>query len=221
MKVNKEGVLRILVADHHEFVRRSIRDLLRAQKRWELVGEAASGKQAVEVARRLRPTVAIIDIDMPKFDGIEAARRILQSTPQTKILAMTVDRSGRMVRRALEAGARGYVLKSEIPNELVKAVRFIVQGGLFLAPGISQIVAHEFLNDTRPSKRLQARPTLRQRQIIGLLALGKASKEIAAALNISVRTVETHRAKIMLKFGFHSIADLVRYALRVGLVSGG
>jgi DNA-binding NarL/FixJ family response regulator len=213
--------LRILVADNRDFVRRNICDLLHLQKRWKVVGEAANGVEAVKQARRLKPSVVIVDIEMPELDGLETTRRILQSMPQTKILALTNRPTESMERQVMEVGARGYVLKSEVFSELVKAVETVVQGGFFPAPDIWKNVALQFQNDPKRSRRLRAKPTSRQRQIIQLLAQGKVNKEIAAALNISVRTAETHRSTIMLKFGFHSMADLVRYALREGIVSDG
>ena len=208
--------LRILVANDRDFVRRSICDLLHLQKRWKVVSQAANGVEAVKQARRLKPAVVIVDIEMPELDGLETTRRILQSMPQTKILALTIDRS--MERQVLEAGARGYVLKSEVFSELVKAVETVVQGGFFPAPDKSKNVALQLQNDPKRSRRLGAKPTSRQRQIIQLLAQGKVNKEIAVELKISVRTAETHRSNIMLKFGFHSLPDLVRYAIREGIV---
>jgi DNA-binding NarL/FixJ family response regulator len=177
------------------------------------VGEAANGVEAVKQARRLKPAVVIVDIEM--LDGLETTRRILQSMPRTKIIALTIDRS--MERQVLEAGVRGYVLKSEVFSELVNAVETVVQGGSFPAPDVSKNVALQLQSDPKRSRRLRAKPTSRQRQIIQLLAQGKVNKEIAGELKISVRTAETHRANIMLKFGFHSIADLVRYAIREGI----
>jgi DNA-binding NarL/FixJ family response regulator len=209
--------LRILVADDHELMRNSIRDLLRGQEDWKIVCEATTGVETVKEARRLKPTLAIVDIEMPKLDGIEATRQILQSIPETKILTLA-DRSAQAAQRALEAGAHGYLLKSDLRNELVIAIKTIAQGGLFLARDVSQIVAGQSVNNPKASRRLQAKPTSRQRQVIQLLAEGKVNKEVASILNISVRTAETHRSNIMLKFGFHSLPDLVRFAIREGIV---
>jgi DNA-binding NarL/FixJ family response regulator len=155
---------------------------------------------------------------MSKLDGIEATSQILQSVPETKILTLTTDRSGHTVRQTLEAGARGFLLNAKVPTELAKAVTTVAQGGFVLTPGRSQAVAQEFKNDTKQGNRLRAQPTPRQRQIIQLLAQGKVNKEVATILNISVRTAETHRSNIMLKFGFDSIADLVHFAIREGIV---
>ncbi len=191
--------LRILVADDHELVRRGIRGLLRARRGWTVVGEAMNGREAVEKANKLKPDVAILDISMPDLDGLQATRRIREAVPTTEVVVLTMHESDQMVRRVLDAGARGYVLKSDLATHLVKAVK---RG--FLATG----------EESDPTEHSEARPTPREVEIIRLLAEGKANKEIAAKLGITIRTVETHRAKIMLKLGLHSLAELIHYAIR-------
>src|SRR4029077_9551891 len=151
--MSKVQALRILVADDHELMRNSIRDLLRGQEDWKIVGEATNGVETVKEARRLKPTLAIVDIEMPKLDGIEATRQILQSIPETKILALTC-RSAEALQRAWHAGGYEYLLKSALRNELVIAIKTIAQGGLFLARDVSQIVAGQFVNNPKPSRRL-------------------------------------------------------------------
>src|SRR6267143_1804379 len=209
--------LRILVADDHELVRRGIRGLLRARRGWTVVGEAMNGREAVEKANRLKPDVAILDISMPDLDGLQATRRIREAVPTTEVVVLTMHESDQMVRRVLDAGAHAYVLKSDLATHLVKAVKNVSAGKLFLTPRISDIVLKGFLtrrNQLDPTEHSQARPTLREVEIIRFLAEGKANKEIAAELGITTRTVETHRAKIMLKLGLHSLAELIHYAFR-------
>ena len=214
--------LRILVADDHELVRRGILGLLRAQRRWKIAGEAASGSETVEKAKRLKPDVIILDVGMPIFDGLEATRRIREATPQTHIIILTMHDSSQMVGRVLEAGARGYVLKSDLAVHLVKAVDGVSKGKFYLTPKVSEIVLDGFLRtggESQPGEGSKVRPTSRETEIIRLLAVGKANKMIAAELGIAIRTVETHRAKIMLKLGLHSLTELVHYAIRRNLVS--
>jgi len=209
--------LRILVADDHELVRRGIRGLLRSRRGWTVVGEAMNGREAVEKANRLKPDVAILDISMPELDGLQATRRIREAAPMTEVVVLTMHESDQMVRRVLDAGALGYVLKSDLATHLVKAVKNVSAGKLFLTPRVSDIVLKGFLrtgNQSDSTEHSQARPTLREVEIIRFLAEGKANKEIAAELGITVRTVETHRAKIMLKLGLHSLAELIHYAIR-------
>ena len=209
--------LRILVADDHELVRRGIRGLLRARRGWTVVGEAMNGREAVEKANRLKPDVAILDISMPDLDGLQATRRIREAVPTTEVVVLTMHESDQMVHRVLDAGARGYVLKSDLATHLVKAVKDVCAGKMFLTPRVSDIVVRGFLatgEESDPTEHSQARPTPREVEIIRLLAEGKANKEIAAKLGITIRTVETHRAKIMLKLGLHSLAELIHYAIR-------
>jgi DNA-binding NarL/FixJ family response regulator len=209
--------LRILVADDHELVRRGIRGLLRARRGWTVVGEATNGLEAVEKTNRLKPDVAILDISMPDLGGLQATRRIRESVPTTQVVVLTMHESDQMVRRVLDAGALGYVLKSDLATHLVKAVKSVSGGKLFLTPRVSDIVLKAFLaagNRSEPTEHSQARPTLREVEIIRFLAQGKANKEIAAELGITIRTAETHRARIMLKLGLHSLAELIHYAIR-------
>jgi len=212
---------RIVIADDHELVRRGIRSVLTAHRGWQVVGEAGDGVQAVRLVKHLRPHVLIMEVTLPKLDGLEATRKILNDFPETKILILTMYESAQMVRRILEAGARGYILKSDTAEQLVRAVREVSRGKLFLTPKVSDIVLRGFLDvDKRSRAALDdpAKPTAREREILPLLVMGKTNKEIGSLLGITVRTVETHRAKIMLKLGVHSIAELIHFAMERGLV---
>ena len=214
--------LRILIADDHGLVRRGAREVLHSRRGWRVVGEAVNGREAVQKARVLKPDVAIVDLGMPQLDGVEVARQIRETVPDTKVLVLSMHESGQMVRRALEAGALGYLLKSDLTECLSKAVESVAEGKRFLTPKVSEIVLEGFL-DTRSQRqrgeRVGPRTTPREIEIIRLLAEGKSNKEIAAQLAITVRTVETHRAKIMLKLGLHSLAELIHYAIRHKIVS--
>ena len=214
--------LRILVADDHGLVRCGAAAVLQTQRGWRVVGEAANGLEAVQKAIELKPDVAILDISMPGLDGIEAARQIHRAVPETKILVVTMHDSDHIVRRALDAGALGYLLKSDFTDSLTKAVKAVADGKRFLTPKVSEIVLDGFLKTSSQHQqwdRPDTRTTPREIEIIRLLAGGKANKEIATLLGITVRTVETHRAKIMLKLGIHSLAELIHYALRNELIS--
>src|SRR5215470_10046401 len=212
--------LRIVVAEDHELVRRGIRGLLEMQRGWKVVGEAARGGDAVERVKKLVPDVAILDVTMPDMDGLEATRRICEAGVGTRVLILTMHESDQMVRRVLEAGARGYVLKSDMGLHLIQAVKDLAQGKISLTPKVSEIVLEGFLKVGADGKPFdQVRPTPRETQIIRLLAEGKANKEIATELGITIRTVETHRARIMMKMGFHSLTDLIHYAIRGKIVT--
>jgi len=214
--------LRILIADDHGLLRRGARAVLSSRRGWRVVGEATNGREAVQKAVELKPDVAVVDIGMPELDGVEAVCQIRKAVPDTKILVLTMHESDQMVQRALDAGAHGYILKSDLTDSLPKAVKAIAEGKRFLTPKVSEIVLDGFLKTRsrhRQGERAGARITPREMEIIRLLAEGKANKEIAALLGITLRTVETHRAKIMLKLDLHSLAELIHYAMRHKMIS--
>jgi DNA-binding NarL/FixJ family response regulator len=214
--------LRILIADDHALIRHGARKALQSQQGWRVVGEAGNGAEAVEKAKKLKPDVAILDISMPELDGIEVTRQIRESVPKTKILVLTMHDSDQMVQSALDAGAHGYVLKSDLTACLVKAVKDVSGGKRSLTPKVSEIVLEGFLKGKGHSQQERGagtQLTSRQLEIVRLLAEGKINKEIAWQLGITVRTVEAHRANLMQKLGFHSLADLIQYALRHGIIS--
>ena len=216
--------LRILSADDHGLVRRGIREVLHSRPGWRVAGEATNGREAVAKAIELRPDVAVVDVGMPELDGIEAARQIRESVPETKILVLTINESESVIRRALDAGVDGYLLKSDLTVCLPKAVGAIVAGKRFLAPKVSEIVLEGFLkpkSSQQPGGGKATRITPRETEIIRLLAEGKSNKEIASLLQITVRTIESHRAKIMLKLGIHSLAELIHFAMRERIVTVG
>jgi two-component system, NarL family, response regulator NreC len=219
MNVNN---LRILVADNHGFVRRGARVVLHSRRGWRVVGEAANGRDAVEKTLKLKPDVVVVDIDMPDLDGVEVVRQIREAVPDSKLIVLTSNESGEMVQRALNEGARGYILKTDRSESILKAVEVVSKGGRFLTPKISEIVLEGSLktrSQHQQGERAGRRTTPREIDVIRLLAEGKANKEVAALLGISVRTVETHRANIMLKLGLHSLGELIHYAMRHGIIS--
>ena len=209
--------LRLLLADDHEVVRRGLRSLLEAQPGWIVAAEAADGRVAVEKAQEIKPDVAILDISMPALNGLEAARQIVKSLSQTKVLVLTMHDSDPLIQQVLEAGARGYLLKSDAARDLVAAVDALRRNKTFFTPKVAQMVLEGYLG--KDSKEIAPeggcfRLTGRQREIVQLVAEGKSSKEVASALGLSVKTAETHRANIMRRLDCHSVTALVRYAIR-------
>jgi DNA-binding NarL/FixJ family response regulator len=213
------GNLRLLVADDHDVVRKGVRTLLEEQPGWEVAAEAADGREAVEKAKLVQPDVTILDLSMPELNGLEAAREILKTVP-TKVLILTMYDSDPLIRQTLEAGARGYLLKSDAGRDLVSAVDALRRNKTFFTPKVAQMVLEGYLgrptkeNEDDSNRKNGLRLTARQKQILQLLAEGKSSKEVAVALNISVKTAETHRANIMRRLDCHSVTELVRYAIR-------
>ncbi len=213
-------MVRILVADDHVVMRRGLRALLAEHKGWEVCGEAENGREAVDLAVRLRPDVAVLDFSMPELNGLEATRRIRKQVPDTEVLIFTLYETDQLVREVLRAGARGYVLKSDAVLHLTAAVEALAKRQAFFTPGISKTLlttflgAEELWHEGSTSTGL----TTREREVVQMLAEGKSNKEVASTLYISLNTVETHRATIMRKLGFTSIVEIVRYAVRNKLI---
>jgi two-component system, NarL family, response regulator NreC len=206
--------IKVLLADDHLIVRQGLRAILEREG-FEVVGEAADGRRAIELARELRPDVAILDYSMPLLNGIDAAREIITGGSGTKVVLLTMHTEDQYILEAIKAGIRGLTMKSQASEDLVRAIREVHRGGTYLCPGVSQTVVQAYLRKTDlPSDPLSAR----ERQVLQLVAEGKSTKEIAALLGISFKTVESHRARIMEKLGLHETASLVRYAIRQGLI---
>lgn len=213
------SAFRILIADDHEIVRHGIRTLIAEHPGWEVCGEAVDGRDAVEKARALRPDLALLDVGMPNLNGLDAARQILAFAPRTRVLILTMHESEQVVREVLEVGARGFLLKSDAARDLVSAVEALQRRTTFFTSSVAEMVLNGYLNrgiDER--KPLKDRLTPREREVVQLLAEGKSSKEVAVTLDLSVKTAETHRTNLMRKLDLHSVADLVRYAVRNNIV---
>jgi len=209
--------LRIVIVDDHSVVRRGVRALLESQPGWEVVAEAQTGREAVEVVRRLQPDIVVIDLSLPELNGLDATRQILKESPRTEVLMLTMHHSEELVRDVLQAGARGYVLKSDADASLISAVDNLRHHKPFLTPNVAEFVLDDYLRrgDQPDATALpHTRVTAREREIIQLLAEGKSNKEAASILDVSVKTIEAHRANLMRKLHLRSFSDLVRYAVR-------
>jgi DNA-binding NarL/FixJ family response regulator len=207
--------IRILLADDHAVVRQGFKMILDAQADMEIVGEAANGRQAVDLAEQLRPDVVVMDVSMPELNGIEATRRLASSLPRARVVALSMHKDSVYVREILRAGARGYLLKDSGAADLVAAIRAVASGESYLSPAVSNAVLDDYRRHaTNPIDLL----TSREREVLQLLAEGKTNKEIAGLLNLSVYTVEAHRGRILEKLNLHSIGELVRFAVRSGLI---
>jgi DNA-binding NarL/FixJ family response regulator len=209
--------LRILIADDHDLIRRGVKALLQSHPGWEICGEAHTGREAVAKAEELKPDIVILDISMPDLNGVEAARRIRKASATTEVLILSVHYSDQLIREILEAGVRGYIVKSDSDRDLIIAVETLANHKPFFTPRATEVILSNFSergvrSDTPESVR--ERLTSREREIVQLLAEGKSSKEVASSLCISVKTAETHRANIMRKLQLHTVTELVRYAVR-------
>jgi DNA-binding NarL/FixJ family response regulator len=206
--------VRVLLADDHKVVREGLQALLEREG-FEVIGKASNGKEAIELAQRFHPEIAVLDVAMPILNGIDAAREISKANPGTRSILLTMLTEDHYVLESLRAGVRGYVLKSQSAQELAQAIHEVCKGGIYLTPDASSAVVQAYLSETKPSL-----PALspRERQVLQLVAEGSTTKEIAVNLGISVKTAESHRQNVMNHLGIHETAGLVRYAIREGLI---
>jgi DNA-binding NarL/FixJ family response regulator len=211
----------ILIADDHELVREGIKTRLEKQPGWTVCGEADNGRQAVEMATRLKPDVVVLDIGMAELNGIEAARQIRKACPETEVLILTLQESEDLVREALSAGARGYILKTDAARLLTVAIEALLEGKTFFTGKVSNLVLEGYLDADHAARRdsgARSRLTMRELEVVQLLAEAKTSKEVARKLGVSAKTIEAHRANVMRKLNLHSVAELVRFAVRNNIV---
>jgi DNA-binding NarL/FixJ family response regulator len=208
--------IRVLLADDHAILRKGIRLLVDSQPDMEVVGEAKTGREAITEARTLKPDVVVMDVSMPELNGIEGTRQICDELIHTRVLALSMHKDAVYVREILRAGARGYLLKDSEDDDLIKAIRAVSRGEAFLSPAVSDAVLTDYRKHvTNPVDLL----TSREREVLTMVAEGKTNKEIANTLNLSVYTVESHRGSVMEKLNLHNTGDIVRFALRNGLMS--
>lgn len=211
--------IRILLADDHEVVRHGFRAMIAGKAGWEVCAETGDGRMAVELVEKLRPDVAVLDYAMPGLNGIEATRQIRKIAPECEVVMLSATVEDRTIQHALEAGALSFVAKTDAPEHLIAAIEAVSQGKPYLTAPVSHVILSRYLSRREP---VPADPmhstTAREREILQMLAEGKSNKEVAAALGISERTAETHRASLMRKLDLHSIADVVRFAIRHNLI---
>ena len=208
--------IRVLLADDHKILRKGVQMLIDAQVDMEVVGEAKTGREAIEVARTLLPDVVVMDISMPELNGIEGTRQICDELTGTKVLALSMHKDSVYVREILRAGARGYLVKDSEDDDLVRAIRSVHRGEAFLSPAISDAVLSDYRRHVSNPVDLL---TSREREVLTMVAEGKTNKEIAGVLNLSVYTVESHRGSVMEKLNLHNSGDMVRFAIRNGLIA--
>jgi len=210
--------IKVLLVDDHEIVRGGLRSLLEQESDMDVVADVGDGQSAIELAQKLHPSVVVMDISMPGLNGTAATKRILAETRGVKVLALSAHTDRRFVSDMLKAGATGYLSKSCAPEELVKAIRTVHTGDIYLSPKVAGVVVEGFVKaDTRLDDTAGVRISDREREVLQLIAEGRSSKEIGAAFHISVRTVDTHRQRLMDKLGIHTIAELTKFAIREGL----
>jgi DNA-binding NarL/FixJ family response regulator len=208
----------ILIADDHAVVRHGLRALLETQPGWKVVAAAKTGREAIEKAQEYRPDVAILDIGMPVMNGLDSATVILKALPSTRIVFLTMHATEELIEKTIKAGARGYILKSDAERDLIAAVDAIMNNKTFFTPAASEVIMDAFRNPRGRKLKSSGQLSVRERQIVQLLAEGKSNKEVASDLNIAVRTVEGHRSKIMGKLRLRSFSELIRYAVRNKIV---
>jgi DNA-binding NarL/FixJ family response regulator len=213
--------IRILIADDHEVVRDGVRALLEKQTDMAVVGEAADGREAAELAEDLHPDVIVMDVGMPNLNGIDATRRILAAHPQIGVVMLSMHQDESYVLRSLKAGAKGYLLKESLRSDILEAIRAVSQGRSFLTRKISRMMQEDYIQEMEQRGLEDSYELLtgREREVLQLAAEGKPNKEIAGALSISLTTVETHRTHILQKLGLHSVPELILYAVRKGIIA--
>ncbi len=212
--------IRIILADDHQVIREGLRSLIEKQPDMEVIAEAGDGREAVQLAQKLKPNLVIMDVSMPNLNGIDATRQITTQCPGVKVLALSIHPSKQFISYMLKAGASGYLLKNCAFDELTQAINVVASDHTYLSPGITDVVVDDYINQL-PEKGAEICPELssREREVLQLIAEGKSTKEIALHLHVSAKTVATHREHIMSKLNIHNVVELAKYAVREGLTS--
>jgi len=220
--------IRVMLADDHKIVREGLRSLLEDEADLRVIAEASDGRSAVELAREQTPDVIVMDIAMPQLNGVEATRQIINSVPRARVIALSMHSDRRFMSEMLRAGASGYLLKDAASEELIQAIRTVMDGKIYLSPQITDVVVDDYLRRLPEDGGMYAPAagrgafavlTAREREVLQLMAEGKATKQIAMILHVSIKTVETHRRQLMEKLDLHSVAELTKYAIREGLTT--
>lgn len=212
-------IVRVLLADDHTLVRAGLRKLLESIPGMEVVGEAGEGLELLELVEQLQPQMVLMDIAMPGLNGLEATGRLVKAWPEIRVLILSMHQNGEYVRQALRQGAAAYLLKDAAPLELELAIKAVLKGETYLSPAVSKGVVSDYVHRLRTDEQPADALTPRQREVLQLIAEGKSTKEIARHLDLSIKTVETHRTQLMKELDIHEIAGLVRFAIRAGLIS--
>jgi len=210
--------VRILLVDPHAIVREGLRLLIESHAEFVVIGEAEDGQKAVELAARLRPDIVVTEVLLPRLSGLEAARQIIKDDPRSSVLILSTRDSRTAVEEALRAGVSGYVLKSSSPKELIEAVGVVSEGESFLSPTVTHHLVDAIAHPTDGQNSSLSQLTHREREVLQLIAEGNSSKEVAALMGVSLKTIESHRSSLMTKLGIHKVAALVRFAIREGLI---
>jgi len=212
--------MKILLVDDHGIVRQGLKALLEQQKDMKVAGQANDGQTAIELVEKLRPDIVIMDVTMPNLNGIDATRQIVQQFPQVKVIGLSIHSGRRFVANMLKAGALGYIVKECLFDELIKAVRTVAEGSVYLSPDVEEVVVDDYVKHLQKVPNSRARTLKsRERQVLQLMAEGKTTKQIALELHVSPKTIESDRRQIMEKLDIHSIAELTKFAVREGMTS--
>ena len=209
--------IKILLADDHQIMREGLRSIINEQKGFDVIGEAANGREAVKLAEKLKPDAVVMDLSMPELNGIDATSEIVAQNPYIKVLALSMHSEKMFITRALQGGASGYLLKDCALDELIKAIKTVISGRVYLSPDIADIVLTDYKQLLGKDGSALNILSKRERETLQLLAEGFSTREIAENLNLSIKTIETHRSQIMAKLDIHSIAELTKFAIREGL----
>ncbi len=219
--MNEPEKITVLIADDHTIVREGLARILNEAPNIQVVGEAVDGREAVDKALEVEPDIVLLDLSMPRLHGLEALRQIRRRSPKTKCLVLSMHKNEAYVRQALQGGASGYILKDSAAEDVVSAIRAVHTGECFLSPGVSKLVIEDYLRGSGPDRAISAYENLteREREVFQLLVEGLRNQEIARRLHVSVKTIETHRAHILTKLGLSNIAELVKYAIEMGILN--